>query len=144
MIRNIDHVTVVVKDVEKAKDFFALLGFEEEKNVTISGEKFASYMGIDGIKAEHHTLVLKGTTPRFEIQLLKYIAPKPLPNQDIKTLRMIGYNHICFAVDDIEAELKRLTDAGITARNEIMEFNDRRLVYLEGPEGITVELAEWV
>ena len=39
MVKHIDHVTVVVQDVEKAKEFFGLLGFEEEKNVTISGEK---------------------------------------------------------------------------------------------------------
>ena len=40
MITHLDHVTIVIQDVEKAKDFFGLLGFEEDKNVTISGEKF--------------------------------------------------------------------------------------------------------
>jgi catechol 2,3-dioxygenase-like lactoylglutathione lyase family enzyme len=144
MITHLDHVTVVVEDVARAKEFFGLLGFEEDKNVTISGEKFAQYMNVPGIKAEHHTLVLKGSSPRMEIQLLKYIDPKPIPDPNITTLREVGYNHICFAVDDIESELKRLTDSGIKVRNEIMEFHDRNLVYLVGPEDITVELAEWV
>ena len=144
MIRNIDHVTVVVKDVEKAKDFFGQLGFEEDRNVVISGRKFEEYMKVNGLKAEHHTLILIGASPRTEIQLLKYIDPQPIPDPNIQTLREIGYNHICFAVDDIESELKRLKEAGIKTRNEIMEFNDRRLVYLIGPEDITVELAEWV
>ena len=31
MILHIDHVTVVVRDVAKAKAFFSLLGFVEEK-----------------------------------------------------------------------------------------------------------------
>lgn len=35
MLTHLDHVTVVVRDVEKAKAFFGLLGFEEDKNVTI-------------------------------------------------------------------------------------------------------------
>ncbi len=30
MIKHFDHVTIVVKDVEKAKKFFNLLGFEEK------------------------------------------------------------------------------------------------------------------
>src|SRR5262245_47226257 len=30
MVKNADHVTVVVRDVEAARTFFALLGFKEE------------------------------------------------------------------------------------------------------------------
>ena len=63
MLTHLDHITVVVRDVEKAKEFFGLLGFEEDKNVTISGEKFEKYMNVPGIKAEHHTLVLTGALP---------------------------------------------------------------------------------
>ena len=87
MIMHLDHVTVVVRDVDKAKDFFALLGFVEGKSVVISGDMFA--------------------------------------------------------VKDLDAEVKRLTSHGVVLRNEIMTFHSRRLVFLSGPEGITIELAEW-
>lgn len=30
MVTHFDHVTIVVRDVEKAKQFFGLLGFQEE------------------------------------------------------------------------------------------------------------------
>jgi catechol 2,3-dioxygenase-like lactoylglutathione lyase family enzyme len=143
MILNLDHVTVVVRDVAKAKDFFALLGFAEEKSVVISGDRFARYMGVEGIEAEHVTLVSKGSSPRFEIQLLKYRRPHPLPDSDAANLARLGYNHICFAVKDLDAEVKRLTSHGVTLRNEVMDFHSRKLVFLSGPEGITVELAEW-
>ena len=53
MILHIDHVTVVVRDVAKAKAFFSLLGFVEEKSVNISGPTFARYMAVEGIEAEH-------------------------------------------------------------------------------------------
>jgi hypothetical protein len=46
-------------------------------------------------------------------------------------------------VDDIEAEVTRLRANGIRTLNEVMDFHDRKLVFLAGPEGITVELAEW-
>jgi catechol 2,3-dioxygenase-like lactoylglutathione lyase family enzyme len=140
---HLDHVTVVVRDIAKAKEFFALLGFAEEKSVVISGEMFARYMGVKGIEAEHVTLVSKRSSPRFEIQLLKYRHPDPLPNPDIANLTRLGYNHICFAVKDLDAEVQRLTSHGVTLRNEVMDFHARKLVFLSGPEGITVELAEW-
>jgi catechol 2,3-dioxygenase-like lactoylglutathione lyase family enzyme len=44
MILHIDHVTVVVRDIVKAKAFFSLLGFVEEKSVVISGPTFARYI----------------------------------------------------------------------------------------------------
>ena len=143
MILHIDHVTVVVRDVGKAKVFFGLLGFVEEKSVVISGKQFARYMGVEGIEAEHVTLVSERSTPRFEIQLLRYLRPERLPDADLANLTRPGYNHICFAVKDLEAEVKRLTSQGVSLRNEIMDFHARKLVFLSGPEGITVELAEW-
>ena len=143
MILHIDHVTVVVRDVAKAKAFFALLGFIEEKSVVISGATFARYMGVEGIEAEHVTLVSKQSKPRFEIQLLRYIRPDRLPDTDVENLAKPGFNHICFAVTDLEAEVKRLTNQGVRLRNDVLDFHARKLVFLSGPEGITVELAEW-
>jgi catechol 2,3-dioxygenase-like lactoylglutathione lyase family enzyme len=143
MIQHLDHVTVVVRDVAKAKTFFALLGFVEEKSVVISGATFARYMGVDGIEAEHVTLVSQQAAPRFEIQLLRYIRPEQLPDADVANLAKPGYNHMCFAVTDLDAEVKRLVDHGVTLRNDVLDFHARKLVFLSGPEGITVELAEW-
>jgi catechol 2,3-dioxygenase-like lactoylglutathione lyase family enzyme len=82
-------------------------------------------VGVDRIKAEHVTLVLTGAIPRLEVQLLKYHQPEPTPDQDIINLSKLGFNHICFAVDDIEEEVKRLLAHGIKMRNEIMDFHGR-------------------
>ena len=143
MIRHLDHVTVVVRDVEKATAFFSLLGFVEDKSVIISGPRFARYMGVEGIEAEHVTLVSKESTPRFEIQLLRYIRPDHLAEANVETLAKPGYNHICFAVTELDAEVKRLTSQGVSLRTEVLDFHGRKLVFLSGPEGITIELAEW-
>ena len=143
MVTHFDHVTIVVRDIDKAKNFFSLLGFTEDKAVVISGEQFSSYMGVDGIEAEHVTLVLDKASPRMEVQLLKYRQPEPIRDPNITDLSKLGFNHICFAVDDVEAELKRLKSFGVKARNDIMDFHSRKLVFLSGPEGITVELSEW-
>lgn len=143
MINHFDHVTVVVRDVNAAKRFFGLLGFKEDKSVVIAGPQFSTYMGVDGIEAEHVTLVLANVSPRTEVQLLKYRHPDPLPDSAISNLTKLGFNHVCFAVNDLKAEVARLTAEGVQLRNEIMDFHNRKLVFLWGPEGITVELAEW-
>ena len=143
MVKHFDHVTFVVDDVARAKRFFALLGFTEDKAVVIAGPKFAHYMRVDGIEAEHVTLVLAGASPRTEIQLLKYRHPPaggagtgPQPTR-------LGFNHICFAVDDIAAELDKLRAHGVAPLNEVMDFHDRKLVFVAGPEGIVVELSQF-
>jgi catechol 2,3-dioxygenase-like lactoylglutathione lyase family enzyme len=66
------------------------------------------------------------------------------PAPDVARLDRIGFNHICFAVEDIDEVISRVTAAGVRTRNEMMTFHDRKLVFLEGPEGITVELAQWL
>lgn len=143
MVKNFDHVTIVTRNVEAANRFFGLLGFREDKSVVISGKQFSDYMGVPGIEAEHVTLVLEGAVPRTEVQLLKYHHPDPLPDGAIRDLSKLGFNHVCFAVDDMDAQLATLTANGVRLRNEVMVFHDRKLVFLEGPEGITIELAEW-
>jgi catechol 2,3-dioxygenase-like lactoylglutathione lyase family enzyme len=143
MPTHFDHLTIVVRDTDRAKTFFAILGFKEAISVVIAGEPFASYMGVPGIEAEHVTLVLENATPRTEIQLLRYLHPDPLPDPHSRDLYKLGMNHVCFAVDDIEAEVARFRAAGFNTRNEIMDFHSRKLVFLDGPEGVTVELSQW-
>jgi catechol 2,3-dioxygenase-like lactoylglutathione lyase family enzyme len=143
MVRAFDHVTIVVKELEKAKRFFGLLGFAVDKAVVISGGQFEAYMGVDGLEADHVTMVLAGSSPRAEVQILRYRRPKPSPDGNRDTLARLGFNHICFAVDDLAAEVARLRAGGVQFRNDMMEFHDRKLIFLRGPEGITVELAEW-
>ena len=143
MVKHFDHVTVVVEDEAEAKRFFAILGFVEDQTVVIKGERFATYMGIPGLEARHVTLVAKDVTPRMEIQLLKYLHPDPLPDPHIKDLNEIGFNHVCFAVDDIDGVINRVEQAGFRTRAGILDFHSRKLAFLWGPGGVTIELSEW-
>jgi hypothetical protein len=57
-------------------------------------------MGVPGIEAEHVTLVLENASPRTEIQLLRYRHPQAVSDPNIGDLHKLGFNHVCFAVDD--------------------------------------------
>lgn len=144
MIKRFDHVTLVVEDEEEAKRFFALLGFREDLTTVIRGEPFAEYMDIPGLEARHITLVADGVTPRTEIQLLRFIhPPNPLTDPRIRELSRIGFNHICFAVDDLESVVGNFREAGFRTRAGVLDFHSRKLVFLWGPGGVTIELSQW-
>jgi catechol 2,3-dioxygenase-like lactoylglutathione lyase family enzyme len=137
-----DHITIVVTDLPAARRFFGLLGFEESIAVVASGEQVSAYMGIPGWESDHVTLVLKGAAAEQEIQLLCFHAPPIKVDHGAGTLDRTGFNHVCFRVNDLAAMLEHLAANGIAPRNEILDYHDRKLVFLDGP-GVVVELAEW-
>jgi catechol 2,3-dioxygenase-like lactoylglutathione lyase family enzyme len=143
MIKHFDHFTVVVEDEAEAKRFFALLGFVEDTTVVIKGERFADYMGVPELEARHITLVAQDVVPRTEIQLLKFLHPDPLPDPHIRDLNKIGFNHVCFAVDNVADVVQCMEAAGFRTRAGILDFHSRKLALLWGPGGVTVELSEW-
>jgi len=54
-----------------------------------------------------------------------------------------GWNRIHLIVDDIEAEVARLRDAGALFRNDIVEGPAGKQILLLDPSGNVVELFEW-
>jgi catechol 2,3-dioxygenase-like lactoylglutathione lyase family enzyme len=51
-----------------------------------------------------------------------------------------GWNRIHFVVDDIDADVARLLDAGVTFRNDIVTGPGGKQILLEDPSGNVVEL----
>ena len=145
MLRNPDHVTVAVSDAEAAIRFFGLLGFRRTHVLMIDGGEPARYMGMPDMKARHITLELHGVEPHFEIQLLAFDPTPPAdPGAHPTNLRRRGYNHLAFRVDDIKAVSGHLLANGVRMLSDEMDYISRRLRLFEGPEGITLELVQWV
>jgi catechol 2,3-dioxygenase-like lactoylglutathione lyase family enzyme len=139
-----DHVTIAVTDLDDALHFFELLGFEETQNTLVTGEVMAAYMGIPEWEADHVTLVASEAPTHQEVQLLRFHNPPIAVDTETGNLARTGFNHVCFRVGDLTGTLERLETAGIKTRNEVMHFHDRDLVFLEGPGGVVIELAEWL
>lgn len=138
-----DHVTICVTDVDEALRFFGVLGFEVVKRVVATGPVMDAYLGLDGVRADHVTLAIPGAEPYQEIQFLCFDTPRVEVDAKSGFLARTGLNHFCFRVDDIAATLQAFVDAGFEARNELMHFNERDLVFLRGPADVVVELAQW-
>ncbi|WP_444918638.1 VOC family protein [Microbulbifer sp. JMSA003] len=142
MFKHPDHVTVVVTKLEESVSFFELLGFELLLKNFLTGEKASQYLQVDNVEADHFTMVLKQSSPKFEIQLLHYRNPVVKTNPSLIDLARPGYNHLCLKVDNLNEALKYLSKQGISTRSGILEYQDKKLAFLLGPENITVELAE--
>jgi catechol 2,3-dioxygenase-like lactoylglutathione lyase family enzyme len=65
-------------------------------------------------------------------------AGRPMP--DGRTPGPGGWNRIHFVIEDIDAEVARLRDAGATFRNDVVTGPGGKQILLEDPSGNVVEL----
>ena len=87
-------------------------------------------------------MALPGAEPRQQVHLLRFYHPEPFDDASRTRLDGIGINHFGFALADLKTTLAVLDPKGVRQRAEMLEFPHRKLVFLEGPEGITIELSE--
>lgn len=123
MTQPADRVSVryMVDDVAAATDFYTkMLGFEV---LTQFPPAFAD------VARGNLRLLLSGPTSS---------AGRPMP--DGARPGPGGWNRIHLIVDDIEAEVARLREAGASFRNAIISGPGGRQVLLEDPSGNVIEL----
>ena len=136
-----EHVGVVVEDLDAAADFFLALGFEQEGRMTVEGEEVDRINGLDGVRAE---LVMVRTPDRTAaLELVKYHSPADTEGVQALPANRLGYRHILFEVTDLNGIVDRLGEKGFGLVGEVQDYGTSyRLVYVRGPEGLIVELAE--
>jgi catechol 2,3-dioxygenase-like lactoylglutathione lyase family enzyme len=115
------NVRYMVDDVDEAIAFYTeLLGFEL---LTSAVPAFAD------VKRGNLRLLLAGPTSS---------AGRPMP--DGTKPGPGGWNRIHFIVDDLDAEVARLRDAGARFRNAIVKGPGGQQILLQDPSGNVVEL----
>jgi catechol 2,3-dioxygenase-like lactoylglutathione lyase family enzyme len=142
MTVRMDHVSVVVRDLEAAVAFFGCLGMELEGRAPIQGRSVDRLNGLDGIRVEIAMMRTPDGSGRLELTTFHspaVISAEP-ENAPPNTL---GLRSVMFAVDDIDATVAVLRERGAELVGEVAQFeNGYRLCYVRGPEGIIVALAE--
>ena len=136
-----DHVGVIVEDLDAAEGFFRALGFESDGRMVVDGEVVDRINGLEGVRAE---LVMVRTPDRTGcLELIKYHAPQS--DQDVGHLpaNRLGYRHVAIEVSDVGRTVARLAELGFGLVGDVQDYGTSyRLVYVRGPEGLIVELAE--
>ena len=140
-VLRMDHVCIVVADLDAAIDFFAEIGLEQKGRASVEGESVDRVIGLEGV----HTDVVFMQTPdgHGQIELVKFHSPPHEGDERHAPANTLGLRHITFAVDDIDDVLARLQARGVELVAELARYeNSYRLCYVRGPAGVVVELGE--
>ncbi len=151
MIRAVDHINIVVSDLERSVRFYTeVLNFEELRRGCLEGDWIEEIVGLKGVRADVAYIVAPAGEPRLE--LLCYESPSGESVASNSSANTIGLRHIAFQVEDIEASVRRLKDAGYETLGEpvavpsgIIKHDDGQkiLCYFHDPDGVLLEFAEY-
>lgn len=132
-IKNIDHIAIVVDDIDSALEFWQdILGLELDHVEEVPElELIVAFLPIGLSEVE----LVKPTTDGSGIA--RYLEK-----------RGPGMHHICFAVDDIAATLVRLKAKGVRLINEtpLLREGGKKVAFIHpgSTHGVLVELYELV
>ena len=141
-IQRMDHVSIVVDDLEAAKAFFVALGMELEGEAPIEGPWVDRVNGLDGVRVD--IAMMRTPDGHGKLELTKFHSPTAVSAEPENALgNTLGLRSIMFAVDDIDAAVAGLRTHGAELIGEVVQYEDiYRLCYVRGPAGIIVALAE--
>lgn len=150
-IRSIDHINLVVRDLERSLAFYCdVLGFRETKRAELSGAWIGEIVGLPEARARVAFVVAPGGEPRLELlQYLEPVGEDPPANAIPNT---VGLRHLALRVDDMAAAVAHLQRHGVALFGEPVEVpagvvrhdaGKKTLVYFRDPDGVILELAAY-
>jgi len=128
-VKQINHVAVVVEDMDKALSFWRdALGMELQEMRTVPAEKSqVAFLPLPGSEVE----LVQPTTA--DSGIAKYLAK-----------RGPGMHHLCLEVDDIEGMMAQLKSKGVRLINEeprtAADGKKYAFIHPESTSGVLVEL----
>jgi catechol 2,3-dioxygenase-like lactoylglutathione lyase family enzyme len=151
MIRAVDHINIVVSDLERSVRFYCdVLGFVKTRDVFMEGDWIEAIVGLQGVQGKVAFVEPPGGGVRFE--LLEYVAPAGVALPENARPNTRGLRHVAFRVDDIAGMAARLRAAGVHLFSEpvrvpgaVVKFaaGDKTLLYFLDPDDVILELAEY-
>ena len=141
MIKAVRHTGIVVRDLDKSVEFYYALGFVKDNQAVEEGVIIDVVVGLQNTKLEWVKLK---APDGYLLELLQYYShPK---NQAIskQESNQLGYSHIAFTVDNIDAVCEKIKKIGGSIVNSPALTNDKkvRVVYCHDNEGNLMEIVE--
>ena len=134
MIKAIDHIGIMVNDLQKSVEFYIdVLGFSISNKIEMAEAGLSAvFVEKDGSKIELMKYNNKKIQKRSEVAKLKF-GGSSIPISD----------HITFSVDDIEATVTEIKEKGVMFHLEPLQLeNGMKLASFKDPEGVLIELVE--
>ena len=151
MLQQIDHVNIVVKDINAMVAFYTeTLGMKVTKQATIRGEWIGQVVGLDEVEADVVYLDLPNG-PRIE--LIQYLMPEGMQPAGLDQANTVGLRHIAFRVSKLKETVEALRQKNVTFIGPIQQVPDsqvtykgnvhKSLIYFRDPEGNILELCQY-
>jgi catechol 2,3-dioxygenase-like lactoylglutathione lyase family enzyme len=143
-VRGIDHAGITVASLRAALHFYRdLLGLLVTDEGEDAGPELDAITGQSGVRMRFAELDL-GSGQLLE--MIEYTPPEG--GRLLQGPRDSGASHLALRVDDVDALCARLVAAGVTVPGRPTTitapgaWNGARCVYVEDPDGRTVELVQ--
>jgi catechol 2,3-dioxygenase-like lactoylglutathione lyase family enzyme len=137
-VTRMDNMGIVVEDLDATIAFFTALGMALEGRAMVEGEWAGRVTGLGHQRVEIAMLRMPDGHGRLELS--RFLEPAVVEDHRQAPVNALGYLRVMFAVDDLDATLKR---SGAQLVGEIVNYQDvYRLCYVRGPGGLLVGLAE--
>jgi glyoxylase I family protein len=124
-MRCIHHIAIICSDYERSRAFYRdILGFPVLREVW---------------RAERESWKCDLDAGNAQIELFSFPTPPARPSRP----EACGLRHLAFLIDDIDAEVARLTAAGVECEPiRIDPYTDQRFTFFTDPDGLPLELYE--
>ena len=141
-IKRLDHISVVVDDLESAIDFFTALGMSVGGKARVGGPWVDRINALDGIQVD--IVMMRTPDGHGQLELTKFLSPELVPLEPaVAPPNALGLRSVMFAVESVDDTVARLQAKGGALIGEVVQYEDLyRLCYMRGPAGIIVSLAE--
>ena len=141
-IKRLDHVSVVVEDLDSATAFFTALGMTVEGKAPIEGAWVDRVNGIDNVQVD--VVMMKTPDGHGRLELTKFRNPKLVEIEPaIAPPNALGLRSVMFTVESLDDTVDSLRAVGTELVGSVAQYEDKyRLCYMRGPAGIIVSLAE--
>ena len=140
MITRMNHTGIVVRDLNKAIEFYRdVMGLRLIVERERTGGPISQVLGYDDTYLKIGNLAV---ADGHVLELIEYLNPtagaRPTDERSV-----VGGSHLAFEVDDIEVTFRDLTNRGAKKLNPPVEVvPGRKVCYLQDPEGNWIELME--
>jgi catechol 2,3-dioxygenase-like lactoylglutathione lyase family enzyme len=140
-IKRMDHIGVVVEDLEAAKAFYFELGMELVGETTVSGPWVEGVCAMPGVVAD--ISFLRTPDGHGQLELTTYRKPLATTLEPSAPPNTLGIRNLMFVVDDVQDTVERLKAHGGSLVGTIEEHSPGlHFCYLRGPQGVIIALAE--
>jgi catechol 2,3-dioxygenase-like lactoylglutathione lyase family enzyme len=149
----IDHLNIVVADMDRSVRFYMRLGLRPSLDTFISGAWIANVVGIHDDQLKARVVFMEPDAGNARLELIQYMTPTGVAVPTNSRPNTMGLRHFALVVDDIMKTWQELLNDGVTFFSEPQEVTGnaevaarlgrKKLVYLLDPDGVIVELAEY-